>query len=107
MYRGGRLVKEGGGEEGEGEGDEDRMVHGQGRALVESVGSESRMLDLATLQAGCQQRTLSGGECYEAFKAAGVADGVAHQGLEEVDGGVDSEEGAHVLAHRTGPSGGR
>ncbi|BBB93440.1 MAG TPA: SDR family NAD(P)-dependent oxidoreductase [Methylomusa anaerophila] len=59
------------------------VVHSQGRAVLSSV-AKGPALDLAALQAQCSQSTLSSSQYYEAFRAAGIDYGPAHQGIETV-----------------------
>nr|WP_255298241.1 SDR family NAD(P)-dependent oxidoreductase [Brevibacillus dissolubilis] len=73
-------------------------VFSQGSAMVSPL-SDAARLELAHLQAQCNQRTLTSAQCYEAFGRMGLAYGAGHQGIERVYVGTDM-----VLAKLTLPS---
>ena len=73
------------------DGDGDPVVHSQGRALLSFQGgngkphaNEAPTLDLAVLQAECNQNSLSSAQCYETFRAMGMEYGPGHRGIKEI-----------------------
>ncbi|SYX83884.1 SDR family NAD(P)-dependent oxidoreductase [Paenibacillus alvei] len=62
----------------------ERKVHGQGRAFFHKLEAEMPQLDIAAIQAKCNQRQLGGSDCYEAFEAIGLSYGEGHRGIERV-----------------------
>ncbi|HWP96053.1 MAG TPA: SDR family NAD(P)-dependent oxidoreductase, partial [Syntrophomonadaceae bacterium] len=64
------------------------IVYSQGYAVLTSI-TKSRTLDLATIQAQCNQSILTPSQCYEVFKAMGIEYGLGHRGIEEVYVGSD------------------
>lgn len=73
------------------------VIHGQGRALLEHQG-ERPMLDLAALQANCNEREVAGKELYDLFHHSGLDYGPAHRGLERLSIGHDAGGQTEVLA---------
>ncbi|SFJ70093.1 type I polyketide synthase, partial [Thermoflavimicrobium dichotomicum] len=63
------------------------VIHSQGRAEFCPV--SDRTVDLAAWQAACRQNVLTSEQCYESFRAMGLAYGPGHQGLEKVYVGTD------------------
>lgn len=63
--------------------DEEPIIHSQGKAIQSPV-TEAPFLDLAALQAQCNQKKLSPGQCYKAFRTIGLNYGPGHQGIENV-----------------------
>ncbi|PYV42944.1 MAG: non-ribosomal peptide synthetase, partial [Acidobacteria bacterium] len=60
------------------------VVHSQGRARNKISVMEVPILDLAPVQAECNQNSLSAEQCYEAFRAIGIEYGPGHRGIKEV-----------------------
>jgi polyketide synthase PksN len=78
--------------------DSEPIVHSQGNALLSAI-TKVPPLHLQDLQAQCSQMTLSSDQCYEAFKAMGLAYGPGHRGIEKLYVGQDQ-----VLAKLSLPS---
>jgi acyl transferase domain-containing protein len=66
-----------------GEDNTEPVIYSQGIAVFNPA-TEVSTLDLKSLQAQCSQGVLSSSECYEAFKAVGIAYGPAYKGIEKV-----------------------
>lgn len=61
----------------------DPVVHSQGSAILHT-GRAVPALNIKALLAECSQRSLTSGQCYEAFGALGIKYGPGHQGIEKV-----------------------
>ncbi|MCX8131567.1 MAG: SDR family NAD(P)-dependent oxidoreductase [Clostridia bacterium] len=59
------------------------IAHSRGSALLKRVGRRPG-LDLAALKAQFNQSSITSGQCYETFKAAGIEYGPGHRGIEKI-----------------------
>ncbi|MCR8936409.1 type I polyketide synthase [Brevibacillus laterosporus] len=79
-------------------GSDNPIVYSQGVALRWEE-KKTLPLDVPTLLSECNQRVLTGRECYQAFHKVGIAYGKSHQGIQSVHVGKDQ-----VLAELVLPS---
>ncbi|MBP0454655.1 SDR family NAD(P)-dependent oxidoreductase [Kitasatospora sp. RG8] len=63
--------------------DEEPVLHGEG-ALYFMEGAEDTVLDLDALRAACDLPGLTAAECYELYRAAGIAYGPSHRGVRHI-----------------------
>ncbi|SFS42465.1 PfaD family polyunsaturated fatty acid/polyketide biosynthesis protein [Marininema halotolerans] len=64
-------------------GQRDAVVHCQGIAVVQAK-PQPQEINLDTLRKQCDQKRLSGVECYESFRDIGMEYGVGYQGIQEL-----------------------
>ncbi|WP_054749804.1 beta-ketoacyl synthase N-terminal-like domain-containing protein [Ruminiclostridium josui] len=60
------------------------IVYSQGYVLLEQQTGEEPSIDIASVEAKCKEMTVSGAQCYEAFKDVGFEYGPSHNGIEEL-----------------------
>ncbi|MEA2959171.1 MAG: polyketide synthase PksN, partial [Alphaproteobacteria bacterium] len=73
------------------------VLRSHGRAVLRPA-SAAPLIDIAALRAQCQQRTISGEECYEALRRMGLSYGAAHRSVDRLLTGADRQQHRQVLA---------
>ncbi|UQQ34206.1 SDR family NAD(P)-dependent oxidoreductase [Paenibacillus polymyxa] len=61
----------------------DNFVNSQGRIEI-CTNIKTQSLDISSLQADCNQTSMTGAACYEAFEEMGYSYGEGHRGIEEL-----------------------
>lgn len=69
-------------------GDSGKEAYHRGSAVLKMI-EVVPTLDLPALKRECEESVLSGGDCYEAFRAIGLEYGPGHQGISEIYRGQD------------------
>ncbi|NEW09013.1 SDR family NAD(P)-dependent oxidoreductase [Paenibacillus sp. SYP-B3998] len=64
--------------------EEEAIVHCQGRAVFVSTSESPHLerIDIRKLQTECNDKIITGNECYEKFRALGIDYGSGHQGID-------------------------
>lgn len=63
--------------------DAEPTVHSQGAVLLNTA-VEAQALDIIGVREQCSKSSITAGQCYEAFKGAGIEYGPGHRGIEEI-----------------------
>ncbi|WP_342434393.1 SDR family NAD(P)-dependent oxidoreductase [Paenibacillus sp. FSL H7-0442] len=66
----------------------DNFVNSQGRIEI-CTNIKTQTLDISSLQAACNQTSMTGAACYEAFEKMGYSYGEGHRGIEVLYAGTD------------------